>query len=466
MPDAINNASVDRMQLLAQELRGPRYTSYPTALSFDASVGPEQMLVAVAEGNAESSPLSLYVHVPFCASNCFYCGCHRIITRDAKRMDLYVDALLREAAIYAAKVTKTRRVVQLHFGGGTPNSLNALQFGRLMRGLRRLFRFAGVGELEASIEVDPRRASVQDLELWRSLGINRVSFGVQDTNAETQIAINRVQDSAHLASLTQHARAWGYRGINYDLVYGLPLQTLERFEATLDYVIRQAPDRVAAYHYAHLPHRFRAQRAIDSSSLPDLDTRLALRELIERRLTAAGYVAIGMDHFARPDDALARAFAEGTLHRNFQGYSTQAGTDMIGLGASSISFIGGIYAQNEPDIERYQKLVLDRHPATCRGYRLTEDDRIRAAAIQDIMCRGALDFAELRMKVRRRIDFADYFREALDELRELDPAGDWVLVTPAGVTVLDAGRSLLRRVAMAFDAHLHGFATTAYSKVA
>ncbi|MDT0499083.1 oxygen-independent coproporphyrinogen III oxidase [Algiphilus sp. W345] len=431
--------------LLAREMRGPRYTSYPTALAFDTRFGVADWCQAVRASARGGEALSLYVHIPFCASNCFYCGCNRVISRSRTRIRGYLESLLHEIEMQARLMQPPPEVLQLHLGGGTPNSLTTGELAVLLEALRNRFRFAPDERLECSMEVDPRLATVDDIDVWRELGFNRLSFGVQDVDAVVQTAINRRQSSDHLAELTAAARQAGFSSLNYDLVYGLPMQSPARFEATLDFVLAQRPDRVAAYHYAHLPARFPAQRAIDEQTLPNQTQRQWLRERIHQRLCQAGYVAIGLDHYALPGDELARAFAGGRLHRNFQGYSTLPDCELLGLGASAISRLGGCYAQNEATEQGYRLAVDTGHYPVARGYRLTDEDRLRAAVIESIMCRGEADFSELP---------SGRFAPELERLRALDPAQTWLECGPWGLRVSEAGRSLLRVVAMVFDAHL------------
>ena len=445
--------------LLAREMRGPRYTSYPTALAFDTHFGVADWCRAARDSARGGRSLSLYVHIPFCASNCFYCGCKRVISRSRTRIRGYLESLLHEIEMQSRLMQPSPEVLQLHLGGGTPNSLSTGELAVLLEALRSHFRFAPEARLECSMEVDPRLATSADIDAWRELGFNRLSFGVQDVDAVVQAAINRRQSSLHLAELTAAARQAGFSSLNYDLVYGLPMQSPARFEATLDFVLAQRPDRVAAYHYAHLPARFPAQRAIDEQCLPNQTQRQWLRERIHQRLRQAGYVAIGLDHYALPGDELARAFAGGRLHRNFQGYSTRPDCELLGLGASAISRLGGCYAQNEATEQGYRLAVDTGHYPVARGYRLTDEDRLRAAVIESIMCRGEADFSELP---------SGRFAPELERLRALDPAHTWLECGPWGLRVSEAGRSLLRVVAMVFDAHL-GRAevpATRYSKLA
>lgn len=453
-------------ELLARELRAPRYTSYPTALSFSADFPLAEYLAAARGCARDARPLSLYLHVPFCASNCFYCGCNRVVSRNPERIRRYVAALLREIGLQAALIGKAPPVTQIHFGGGTPNSLSLRQLAMILRALQDGFGVWPGGRLELSMEADPRLATASDPYAWRALGFNRLSFGVQDVQPDVQRAINRVQGSDHLAMLTTVARRAGFSSINYDLVYGLPRQSVDSFAQTLDFVLEQRPDRVAAYHYAHLPERFAAQQAIRAAELPCGDTRQRLRELIHARLTAAGYRAIGLDHYAVPQDALARAHRDGSLRRNFQGYTTGAGSDVLGLGCSAISQLGDSFAQNHSDLEAYLDAVEHDRLPLARGYRRDAGDRLRAEVIESIMCRGEVDFAALG--ARHGVDAAVLFADELRRLRELDPSARWLRCGAWGLAVAPEGRALLRVVAMVFDAHLQGLPrqAQAFSRVA
>lgn len=449
----------------ARELRAPRYTSYPSALCFDTEIGVADWTRAVTGSAAANAlPISLYMHLPFCASACFYCGCHRVIAKSSARHADYARALVREVEIQASLVGRQRQVLQIHFGGGTPNSFRPQALSELLQALRQNFALAADDVLEVALEADPRLASVDDVRAWRAAGFNRVSFGVQDISLPTQQAINRVQDPAHIAALTAAAQAAGFSGVNYDLVYGLPLQTPATVAQTLDFVVKQRPQRVAAFHYAHMPSRFKAQRVIDEQQLPDLDTRLQLRAMIADRLQQAGYVAIGLDHFALPDDSLARAFADGRLNRNFQGYTPLSDVDIIAMGASSISFAAGVYVQNQPDVRRYEAAVLAGELPIVRGYRLDDDDRLRADAIRDLMCGRGVSYA--RLARRHGADVAARLADAVPRLLELDPLGRRVRIHADGVEVLDEGRDMLRLLASAFDAHLQRMASAGLSRAA
>ena len=454
-----------RLQLLAQELRGPRYTSYPSALSFSKAFTASDYADAVWHSNCgEPAALSLYLHVPFCRSNCFYCGCHRIISHHRLRIRAYQRLLLREAGLQGALVDRKREVRQVHFGGGTPNMLTLGEMGELLSALSHAFNLADASRLECSLEADPRQAGAADVAAWRALGFNRISFGVQDVDPDVQRAVNRIQSRERIADLTRAARNAGFHSVNWDLVYGLPKQTPESFAATLDFVEQARPDRIAAFHYAHLPARFPAQRAIDEADLPGLEQRLAIQALIRRRLEAAGYVFIGLDHYALPDDPLTLALADGTLQRGFQGYTTHAGTDLIGMGVSSIGKVGSCYAQNTPDLARYAESINRGELAIARGYRMTGEDCLRGAVIQSLMCQGRVAFDELNHDYG--VEPQAYFALELSRLRGLDPAGELVEIDAAGVRVRPAGRSLLRVLSMAFDTHLREAPANSFSRVA
>ncbi|MBN8482230.1 MAG: oxygen-independent coproporphyrinogen III oxidase [Xanthomonadales bacterium] len=443
----------DREVIARYDTNGPRYTSYPTAPHFHEGFG-EAEFRAVAHASNEDpipAPLSLYVHVPFCPSPCFYCGCTRIITRDRRKPLAYVDRLVREAALVAPLFDHDREVSQLHFGGGTPNVLDAPSLDFLMAELGRCFDLSRAPSREFGIEVDPRLATPADIARFAALGFNRLSLGIQDFDADVQRAVNRVQGVAETRALLEAAQRHGFRSTSVDLIYGLPLQTRERFATTLDAVVSMRPRRIVTYAYAHLPERFPAQRRIDRHDLPDAATRLGLLELAVERLCGAGYRYIGMDHFALPDDDLAIAQANGSLQRNFQGYSTHARSDLIGLGMSSISHVGASFSQNARDLPNYEAAIDAGRLPVCRGLALDADDLIRADVIQQLMCNDEIDVG--RVEAVHRIDFASYFREALDRLGGLAADG-LVSLSPTRVVVAARGRLLLRNVAMCFDRYL------------
>ena len=450
---AIAAPQFDRDAIARYDVSGPRYTSYPTAPHFHAGFG-EAEFRAVAHATNEDpipAPLSLYVHIPICPSPCIYCGCTRIITRDRRKPVTYVDRLVREAALVAPLFDRDREVAQLHVGGGTPNVLDAPSLDRLMGELGRCFELSRAPSREFGIEVDPRLATPADIARFAALGFNRLSLGIQDFDPDVQRAVNRVQGVAETRALLEAADHHGFRSTSVDLIYGLPLQTRERFANTLDAVVAMRPRRIVTYAYAHLPERFPAQRRIDRHELPDASVRLGLLELAVERLGAAGYLYIGMDHFALPDDDLAIAQADGSLQRNFQGYSTHARSDLIGLGMSSISHVGASFSQNARDLPNYEAAIDAGRLPICRGLALDADDLIRADVIQQLMCSDAIDVR--RIEAAHHIDFASYFREALEQLAGLAADG-LVSLSPKRVAVHARGRLLLRNVAMCFDRYL------------
>jgi oxygen-independent coproporphyrinogen-3 oxidase len=432
---------------------GPRYTSYPTAPQFSPQFGGTELLKAIAESNEDPIPraLSLYAHIPFCFSPCFYCGCNRIITRDADKKQDYLENLLKEIRMLAPLFDRDREVVQLHLGGGTPNALNIGQLAELMDEFARNFHFAPERERDFSIEIDPRTVDVADIGALRAIGFNRVSLGIQDFDPQVQQAINRLQDTDRIRDIFNACKANGFGSVNFDLIYGLPMQNTETFAATLATVARIRPDRIALYSYAHMPELFKAQNKINVLTLPDPERKLALFQLAVETLMAEGYVYIGMDHFALPGDELTQAQASGDLHRNFMGYTTRKQTDLVGFGVSAISQIGDCYAQNAKDLPAWTSRVQAGKPATVRGLRTHNDDRIRADVIQSIMCQGRLRFDDVAR--RFGIVFADYFHEELQQLPAL--AEDGLIALDAdGLSVLPRGRLLLRVIASRFDAYL------------
>jgi len=432
---------------------GPRYTSYPTAPQFHAGFGNAEFLEALRDSNEDSIPrsLSLYAHIPFCFSPCFYCGCHRIITRDNSRKQAYLDTLLKEIQRMSEAVDNDREVVQLHLGGGTPNALSTEQLAQLMRQFERCFRFAAPTQREFSIEVDPRTVSEADVFELQAMGFNRISLGIQDFDPQVQAAINRLQDTDQIGALTQACRTAGFHSINFDLIYGLPLQNRSSFQDTLNTVSRFRPDRIALYSYAHMPTLFKAQKQISVAQLPNPGLKLELFQCAVEHLIAEGYVYIGMDHFALPEDELARAQRNGDLHRNFMGYTTRKQTDLLGFGVSAISQVADCYAQNAKDIPSWTASIENGATAIVRGLTTTPDDRIRAEVIQQLMCQGRVCFAAVER--RFGIQFRDYFSHALSELQALVDDG-LLTVDDDGLQVLPNGHLLLRVIASRFDAYL------------
>ncbi len=439
--------------LRRHDVAGPRYTSYPTADRFVEAFGPDDYLRALQQRRSGAAalvlPLSLYVHVPFCESLCYYCACNKIITKHHDRAAEYLRYLGREVDLHTAQLGVGQTVTQLHLGGGTPTFLSDAELRELMAMLRRSFTLAPGGEY--SIEVDPRTIDVGRLDTLAELGFNRLSFGVQDFDPAVQKAVHRVQPAEQVFSLVQAARDRGFDSVNVDLIYGLPQQTPESFARTLQQVCELRPDRIALYAYAHLPERFKPQRRIASAELPGAAAKLAMLSGALARFQAAGYVYVGMDHFALPNDALAVAKRQGRLHRNFQGYSTQPDCDLIGLGVSSIGRIGATYSQNAKTLEEYYDAIDHGHFAVVRGLALSRDDLVRRAVIMALMCQGEVLFESINLAYL--IDFKSYFAPELEALRELADQG-LVTLDDGGIQVTAMGWYFVRAVAMAFDRYL------------
>ena len=425
---------------------GPRYTSYPTALEFSDQFGETEFRQAVAR--YPERPLSLYVHIPFCHKLCYFCGCNKIVTRQQHKADQYLDALEQEI-LHRAPLFAGRTVKQLHWGGGTPTYLNKAQISRLMNVLRGAFNFSE--KMEISIEVDPREIELDGLDHLRSEGFNRLSMGVQDFNKEVQRLVNREQDEDFIFALLNHAREIGFISTNIDLIYGLPKQTPESFAYTLQRVAELNPDRLSVFNYAHLPTLFAAQRKIKEADLPTAQQKLDILQQTIGSLMQSGYQFIGMDHFARPDDELAVAQREGVLHRNFQGYTTQGDTDLLGLGVSAISMIGDSYAQNFKELKQYYQYVDERGDALWRGLALTRDDCIRRDVIKALICNFRLDFSAVEQQWQ--LNFRDYFAEDLALLAPLAKDG-LVDIDDNGIQVTPKGRLLIRNICMCFDVYL------------
>ena len=453
---------IDPVLIRKHDVSGPRYTSYPTADRFVEAFG-EGCLRERLESRAAHSSLSLYVHLPFCDTVCYYCGCNKVVTRDHGRSEKYINYLGREMAMTAALLGGPRAASygQLHWGGGTPTFLAREEMQRLLELIDAQFRRAPGAEL--SLEVDPRRGEPGRLAFLGALGFNRVSVGVQDFDARVQQAVHRVQSLEETRRVVDEARAGGFRSVNLDLIYGLPLQTLDSFNATLDKVLELSPERIALYSYAHLPALFKPQRRIREADLPSPEAKLQILTLAIGRLTRAGYLYIGMDHFAKPGDELSVAQGQGRLQRNFQGYSTRAGSDLLGFGVSAIGSLGPSYYQNAKDLTAYYTALDQGRLPAWRGIELTSDDLVRRAVIQSLACNFRLSLESIEQSWL--IDFRKYFAEEMRELRRLADDGlvelqpDWIVVTPGG-------RLLVRAVCMVFDRYLREQRRRAsYSKV-
>ncbi|MEO3680198.1 oxygen-independent coproporphyrinogen III oxidase [Rheinheimera fenheensis] len=436
----------DQKLINKYNINGPRYTSYPTALALTPDFDPARIHAAIRQSSDE---LSLYVHIPFCHKLCYYCGCNKVVTRHQHKADAYLDALALEMALYAPMV-QGKRINQLHLGGGTPTFLTEVQLSRLMALLHGHFTINA--DAEISIEIDPRSCSDDKLRHLRHLGFNRVSFGVQDLDEKVQIAINRRQDTHLICHQVALSRELGFTSINLDLIYGLPFQQPASFSETVEEIIRLNPDRISLFSYAHLPERFAAQRKIANTSLPDAPLKLELMQLAIKRFVSAGYQFIGMDHFAKPTDALAKAQQAGKLQRNFQGYTTAGQNALIGLGVSSISQVNGVLWQNSKDLpEYYAAFSAGQLPAE-RGFCLNNDDRLRAAVISQLICHFELDIAAFSREWQLD-SFWQYFAEALVRLQPFMEDG-LVEVYAGRIKVTDAGRLWVRSICACFDAYL------------
>lgn len=441
------------------DIAGPRYTSYPTAVQFIEGFDATAYKHYTAQSNNEliPKPLSVYVHLPFCRSLCYYCGCMKKVTRHEHQAEQYLELLHREIALQGELFDNDREVIQLHLGGGTPTYHDDEQLAALMAVLHRNFALSDSDKREFSVEVDPRTVGMDRLEKLAEAGFNRISLGVQDIDPAVQKAVNRIQDPNATLEMVEGSRQLGFNSVSIDLIYGLPLQTVDSFGQTIDTVVAARPDRLAVYNYAHLPQLFRAQRMIDSKDIPSPQTKLELMKLTIEKLTAAGYVYIGMDHFALPDDELTIAQREGHLQRNFQGYSTRRECDMVGLGVSAIGRVGDCYAQNLKDIPSWQEAVAGGNLPIWRGVSLTTEDRLRRDIIEAIMCHGEVVFSQF--EANYAVDFEEHFALELSNLAQLEQDG-LIRLEDEGFTATPEGRLLLRPVAMVFDEYLQSSEST------
>jgi oxygen-independent coproporphyrinogen-3 oxidase len=453
----------DRALIDRYDQSGPRYTSYPTAVQFHEGFEAQAYAEAARESNTSGRPLSLYFHIPFCDTVCFYCACNKIATKDRSKAQPYLQRVYRELEMQSALFDDDRPVEQLHWGGGTPTFISSAQMRELMAQTGRYFHLLDDDSGEYSIEIDPREVGDDTIGLLREVGFNRMSLGLQDLDPDVQRAVNRIQTAEQTFGVLESARREGFRSISMDLIYGLPFQTPASFLRTLDSVIDAAPDRLSVFNYAHLPERFKPQRRIDEQDLPSPEQKLEILQQVGERLAEAGYVYIGMDHFAKPDDELAVAQRNGELYRNFQGYSTHAHCDLVALGVTSIGMIGDTYAQNVRTLDEYYAKIDAGELAVFRGVALTDDDKLRRAVITQLICNFALDPAVVEREWG--IDFDAYFAGELQRLQSM--ASDGLLVFDGRrLEVLPAGRLLIRNICMVFDRYLQGAAQTArYSKV-
>ncbi len=443
--------SVDLELLRKYSAPGPRYTSYPTAPAFTTTFGPKEYRQAIEESNTNEnqSPISLYFHFPFCDTLCYFCGCTMLITHSRDQIREYNEYLKREIAMIAPMVSRSRKVIQLHWGGGTPSYLSPDEIHEVGSYIRERFQFDG--DIEAGVEIDPRGLTFEHMKALRDVGFNRISMGVQDFDIRVQEAVNRVQPESITRDAVNWSRELGFHSINLDLIYGLPFQTLSSFEKTVDTVMDIAPDRIAVFNYAHVPWLKPHQKLIHPEDLPATELKLEIFKMTTEKLLAAGYWSVGMDHFAKQTDELAIAQRNGTLYRNFQGYSTKAGCDLYGFGMSAIGHFKETYQQNIKNVREYYAAIKSNSLATHVGYRMTADDHIRKEVIIRIMC--DMELRKSDIEKRFGIAFDDYFRTSFPKLEQFVDDG-LVTLEPGRIVVNGMGRLVIRNIAMCFDAYL------------
>ena len=461
----VASVSFDPDLIRRYDKAGPRYTSYPTAVQFHTGFGEAQYRVWAQQTNEEPipRPLSLYFHIPFCDTVCFYCACNKVVTKNRSKALPYLDHLYRELALQGALFDRDRHVDQLHWGGGTPTFLSHAQMEELMAETRRHFKLRDNDEGEYSIEIDPREADRETVAVLRRLGFNRMSLGVQDFDPRVQKAVNRHQSYAETMVVMGAARDEGFKSVSVDLIYGLPFQSVGSFARTLDTVIEASPDRISVFNYAHLPELFMPQRRINADELPSPAEKLDILAMAIERLTGAGYVFIGMDHFAKPDDELAVAQRSRTLYRNFQGYSTHADCDLVAMGITAISMVGDTYSQNVKTLDEYYAALDAGRLPILRGVELTPDDRLRRRVITELICHYRLDYAQIESEYPVR--FQEYFAAELADLAEMEADG-LLTLDAEGIKVGPSGKLLIRNVCMTFDRYLREKATVQrFSKV-
>jgi oxygen-independent coproporphyrinogen-3 oxidase len=442
---------------------GPRYTSYPTAVQFHEGFGESEYRRIAQESNLSGRPLSLYFHIPFCDTVCFYCACNKVATKDRTMASAYLERVYKELKLQSELFDSSRIVTQLHWGGGTPTFISHNEMRKLVETTRRYFTLLDNDTGEYSVEIDPREARGDTIKLLRELGFNRMSLGVQDFDPAVQKAVNRIQSEQETLLVLQTARDEGFGSVSIDLIYGLPFQSLKSFSATLDQILEVEPDRLSVFNYAHLPERFKPQRRIDEKTLPLPQEKLDILRMTIEKLSGAGYIYVGMDHFAKPNDELVQAQENGTLYRNFQGYSTHADCDLIGLGATSIGMVGPSYAQNVRSLDEYYQRIDHGRLAVFRGVTLNRDDLIRRDVITRLICHYTLCFSEVEKSWD--IDFRNYFAKELDRLCEMQADG-LLTIDENRINVLPRGRLLIRNVCMQFDLYLKNKASQgSFSKV-
>jgi len=441
----------DKNLINRYDLAGPRYTSYPTVPQFQESFTETTLINAITRSNQAQHPLSLYFHIPFCDSLCYYCGCNKIVTNNKSRSLPYIHRMIQELSLYADLFDNRREVKQLHWGGGTPTFISDDEMSLLMHATRRLFRLADDTEGEFSIEIHPGRVSIDTMTHLRGLGFNRVSMGIQDFDARVQQAVNRYNTFEQVSELMRSLRELDYQSVSMDFIYGLPLQTLISIKDTLTKIIDLNPDRLSLFNYAHMPHLFKSQLLISEMELPSAAEKLDILHFAIQTLESAGYVYVGMDHFAKPEDELVRAQQAGKLQRNFQGYSTHKDCDLIAVGVSSISMIDNVYVQNAKELNAYQqKLDLGLLPVM-RGFTLNDEDQLRRFIINNLICHFELKFSQLEREFS--INSTEYFAAEIAQLAPMMADG-LLTIDAEGIHVHNKGRLLIRRICMVFDEYL------------
>ena len=459
-----NKIVFDKDLIRRYDTSGPRYTSYPTAVQFTTDFNLDDYLGGIKHSNEDPipSPLSLYLHIPFCDTICYYCGCSKVITKDKSKAGPYIKLLKHEIELQGALFAKDRLVTQIHWGGGTPTFLNDEEIYEIIACIRENFNVPADHEVEFGIEVDPRTIDRQRLKNLRNLGFNRISIGVQDFDDQVQESVNRIQSTTQIQQHIIEAKEFGFKSINIDLMYGLPKQTVDSFSKTLDTTIELDPNRIAIYNYAHLPEMFKPQRRINEDELPSAEEKLNILQLCIDKLQDAGYVYIGMDHFAKESDSLVKAQQEGSLHRNFQGYSTHADSDMVAMGITAISRIGDNYSQNVRTIDEYEASLKQNKIPVFRGIELEADDILRREVINELMCNNKLDITKLEKKWK--IDFKTYFKSSLDNLQQMTEDG-LVKIEKTKLVITTSGRLLARSICMQFDRYLEQENNKRFSKI-
>ncbi len=446
------------------DVSGPRYTSYPTAVQFGPKFDEKHFREYAHKSSKQKpkGPLSLYFHIPFCNTVCFYCACNKVVTKDRGRAQPYLDRMYKEIAMQSQLFGSDRLVEQLHWGGGTPTFISHDQMRELMANTRQQFNLCDDDSGEYSIEIDPRETQDDTISLLRELGFNRLSMGVQDFDARVQQAVNRIQSEQQTRDVFTQAKREGFKSISFDLIYGLPFQSVDSFRVTLEKVLDMRPDRLSVFNYAHLPEMFKPQRRINEDQLPSADEKLSIMQYIIETLTDAGYLYIGMDHFAKPDDELVIAQRNGTLYRNFQGYSTHAECDLIAMGITAISSVANSYSQNVRTVDEYYECIDAGKLPVFRGKELSVDDIMRRDVITQLICHFDLDI--IAFQQRHRIDFAQYFGTELTRLKPMQEDG-LIDISSQYINVRPAGRLLIRNICMVFDAYLDPHANKQFSRV-